>query len=646
TPRPERRRSLLIYGADRSGTTFTTKMFAEDPQLMTVYEPLWITTKWNKEDSSQIPNWTKNVLDLLRGILSCKFAETAAGVKFLAHTSRQWNGAYVKNPFQSQNFCPNWECKDLSSTPTYADTVCLTKYKHSVTKIGEPRTPNSLISSFLPKVFLENPDTDIRVIQLIRDPRASLRSRIRLGWMVDWTHWNFRKLVRKVCSNLVANIKFGRNLGKWQDRYLEVHYHDLAGKPLETTRAMYDFAGFEMSDSIADWVVRNTSPSKEELMKESKNKFSPTRNSTANIDKWKQDSPSTMKLIIIFLLFFLNFYSQFRGSFSDPPTGGEMNVKRNTPFRICKKFCFPCAVLLLFSSAVVLHNSHYGQSLFNYSKELIKPNRSLTQNKTALVTLLTNPNKPNSPEVVRAWADVNSASSEVQKSSRPKISTGSKPALEAQPIHRVQPAPSEIKTGLNQKPQSEARSTSDVHSVSSGVRPKKDQEDRSPSEVFLENPDTDIRVIQLIRDPRASFRSRIKLRWMVDWTHRNFRKLVRKVCSNLVANIKFGRNLGKWQDKYLEVHYHDLAGKPLETTRAMYNFAGFEMPDSIADWVVRNTSPSKEELMKESKNIFSPTRNSTANIDKWKRDSPVERIRIIEEYCQEALDLLGLKKMP
>ena len=291
TPRPERRRSLLIYGAGRSGTTFTTKMFAEDPQLMTVYEPLWIITKWNKEDSSQIPNWTKNVLDLLRGILSCKFAETAAGVKFLSHTSRNWNGANVKNPFQSQYFCPNWECEDLSSTPTYADTVCLTKYKHSVTKIGEPRTPNSLISSFLPKVFLENPDTDIRVIQLIRDPRASLRSRIKLGWMVDWTHWNFRKLVRKVCSNLVANIKFGRNLGKWQDKYLEVHYHDLAGKPLETTRAMYDFAGFEMPDSIADWVVRNTSPSKEELMKESKNIFSPTRNSTANIDKWKQDSP-------------------------------------------------------------------------------------------------------------------------------------------------------------------------------------------------------------------------------------------------------------------------------------------------------------------------------------------------------------------
>ncbi|XP_022805483.1 uncharacterized protein LOC111342655, partial [Stylophora pistillata] len=200
---PERHRSLLIYGADRLGTTFTTKMFAEDSQLMTVYEPLWITKKWNKEDISQIPNWTKNVLDLLRGILS-------------------------------------WE----------------------------PRTPNGLISSFLPKLFLENPDTDIRVIQLIRDPRASLRSRIKLKWMVDWKHSSFPNVVRKICSNLATNIKFGRNLGKWQDKYLEVHYHDLAGKPLETTRAMYEFAEFIMPDSVADWVVRNTSPTKEELMKE------------------------------------------------------------------------------------------------------------------------------------------------------------------------------------------------------------------------------------------------------------------------------------------------------------------------------------------------------------------------------------------
>ena len=291
TKQPERRRSLLIYGADRSGTTFTTKMFAEDPQLMTVYEPLWITSRWNREDSTQVPNWKRNVLDLLTAILGCKFAKSAAGVKFLSHTTRKWSGAYVKNPFKSLAFCPNAECIDLASNSSYADKVCLTRYNHSVTKIGEPRTPQHLISSFLPMIFTDNLDTDIRVIQLIRDPRASFTSRIKLGWMKDYRHSNFPNIVRTVCSNLVENIKFGRNLGQWQDKYLEVHYRDLAGKPLETTSAMYKFAGFEMPDSIRDWVIRNTSPSKEEIINGAKRKYSSVRNSTANIDKWQIESP-------------------------------------------------------------------------------------------------------------------------------------------------------------------------------------------------------------------------------------------------------------------------------------------------------------------------------------------------------------------
>ena len=287
----QRRRSLLIYGADRSGTTFTTKMFATDPQLMTVYEPLWVTKRWNKDDRSQIKNWKRNVLDLLKGILSCKFAESPAGIKFLSQTTKKWSGAYVNNAFQSFAFCPNGTCVDLARNPSYADKVCLTKYKHSVTKIGEPRTPDNLISSFLPMLFTENPDTDIRVIQLIRDPRASMNSRIKLGWMVDFHHSSFPYNVRRVCSNLAKNIRFGRNLSQWQDKYLEVHYRDLAGKPLETTQAMYKFAGFEMPQSIRDWVVRNTSPSKEELRKEKNYVFSSVRNSTENIDKWQKQSP-------------------------------------------------------------------------------------------------------------------------------------------------------------------------------------------------------------------------------------------------------------------------------------------------------------------------------------------------------------------
>ena len=289
---PERRRSLLIYGADRTGTTFTTLLFAQDPQIMTVYEPLWITSQWNKENETELKNWRRNVLAVLAGILSCKFADSEAGTRFLSHTATNWSSAFVQNPFNSPAFCINGTCKDLSSDPSYADNVCLTKYKHSVTKIAEPRTPDHLVSSFLPALFLENPETDIRVIQLVRDPRGSLTSRIKLRWMVtDHRSPKFARNVRKVCSRLAENIRLGRSLGKWQQRYLEVHYRDLAGKPIETTKLMYKFAGFKMPDGLLDWVVRKTSPSKEDLKKERRNRYSTVRNSTANIDKWRRTSP-------------------------------------------------------------------------------------------------------------------------------------------------------------------------------------------------------------------------------------------------------------------------------------------------------------------------------------------------------------------
>ena len=299
TKEPEnKRQSLLIYGADRSGTTFTTKMFAEDPQLFTVYEPLWITSLWSREHPTEVSQWKRNVLDVLRGILGCKFADSLAGTKFLSYTNGQWSGAFVKNPFKSAAFC-NGTFKDFSKNPGYVGEVCLSKFKHSVAKIGEPRVPDNLLSAVVPKLLEENPETDVRVIQLVRDPRGSFNSRIKLGWMVEYHHSDFPITVRYKCSKLAQNIKFGRNLpSKWRVKYLEVHYQDLAKHPIETANSMYEFAGFQMSPKILDWVRKNTSPSKEELLKEKKDVFSSVRNSSANADYWTQEAPINRTRII------------------------------------------------------------------------------------------------------------------------------------------------------------------------------------------------------------------------------------------------------------------------------------------------------------------------------------------------------------
>ena len=98
----DRRRSLLIFGADRSGTTFISRMFSEDPQVFMIYEPLWVTKRWRKNEPEK--DWSNSELQLVNGILSCNFPDFPKATLFLNHTSRNWAVAPFKNPFQTPNF--------------------------------------------------------------------------------------------------------------------------------------------------------------------------------------------------------------------------------------------------------------------------------------------------------------------------------------------------------------------------------------------------------------------------------------------------------------------------------------------------------------------------------------------------------------
>lgn len=240
-------------------------MFVVDLQLMMVYELLWIIKRWNKEDFLQIKNWKRNVFDFFKGILSCKFVESLVGIRFFLKMIKRWSGVYVNNVFQFFVFCFNGICIEFVSNFSYVDEVCLIKYKYSVIKIGELRILDNLILLFFLMFFIENLDMDIRVIQFVCDFRVSMYLRIKLGWMVDFYYLSFLNNVRKVCLNLVKNIRFGCNLGQWWVKYFEVYYRDFVGKFLEMIEVIYKFVGFEMLDSICEWVICNILLSKEEL---------------------------------------------------------------------------------------------------------------------------------------------------------------------------------------------------------------------------------------------------------------------------------------------------------------------------------------------------------------------------------------------
>ena len=242
TKKPEKRRSLLIFGCDRSGTTFLTHLFSEDPNIFAVYEPLWITRDWSEKD----------VRDVISALMSCHFIDKPTALKFLASTSKKWAPGLFKNPFQSPPICNKTNdertfCPNPATIPNVIEDVCTRHFKHSVTKVATVRLPERKLSNIFPQIIYDNPDTEIKLLHVVRDPRGSINSRINLGWIKDFQWSRFFSQPRATCQAITQNVKYGASLeGSLKQHYKMVRYKDIASSPVKTAQEIYKFAGFEM----------------------------------------------------------------------------------------------------------------------------------------------------------------------------------------------------------------------------------------------------------------------------------------------------------------------------------------------------------------------------------------------------------------
>lgn len=302
TTKAVKRRSLVIFGDDRSGTTFLTRMFYEDSSIFTVYEPLWVTSSWSKNEAGR--DRVKDVNEVIGALMSCQFVDNPIALKFLESTSKRWAPGLPSNPFRSPFICNKTgkeplSCPDSASLPNVIQDVCLRHFKHSVTKVAIVRVPDRKLSNIFPKIIHDQNDTEVRLIHVVRDPRGSVNSRINLRWINDYQSPGFFFLPRDTCEGILQNVKYGASLeGSLKERYKLVRYKDIALFPVKTALEIYKFAGFEMPESVIHWIVKSTQPSEELLAKEAKKAFSTIRNASANFEKWRKEAPIERTRII------------------------------------------------------------------------------------------------------------------------------------------------------------------------------------------------------------------------------------------------------------------------------------------------------------------------------------------------------------
>ncbi|XP_062245029.1 carbohydrate sulfotransferase 6 [Platichthys flesus] len=272
-PDPDKKVHVLLLSSWRSGSSFLGQVFSQHPSVFYLMEPSWHV--WSKLQQSGARTLRMAVRDLFHSVFQCDFSVMEAYLPEQCNVSSlfMWSHSRAlcsppacpltkRNEFSNQTQCfQTCGARGLQG----AQDAC-GSYSHVVLK--EVRFFE--LESLYP--LLQDPNLDLRIIHLVRDPRAVVRSReaSSAAFVRDNAIVLEQKnipaaevqyqVLQEICRSHVrinerATLKPPPFL---KGRYKMVRYEDVARNPLEEIQALYDFTGLDMTEQLEEWIYRVT----------------------------------------------------------------------------------------------------------------------------------------------------------------------------------------------------------------------------------------------------------------------------------------------------------------------------------------------------------------------------------------------------
>ena len=291
------RRNLIILSPGRGGSSFLGAMFDINPQIMFWFEPLYaVTSRLFKVgvpiQRHELINFRETSINLIDSFCKCDFSHISNTTlsDLSRHIFRNRSKALT-----SGYLCPTKTLGCLPFSDSLLKKAC-NSHKHTVIKILTHRVPNKTIQSFR-ELFQQQNGYDVRLIHLVRDPRAVIYSRMNsVKWIKSYQDSKFRSEVHRLCDPIEQSIRLGLfHPPSWlKDRFKVVRYEDLAANTVNITRELYRFAGFDWSRSVDKWISDHDRPPSN--YKE-KTAYSLYRNASNIIDKWKNAPEDLIRVV-------------------------------------------------------------------------------------------------------------------------------------------------------------------------------------------------------------------------------------------------------------------------------------------------------------------------------------------------------------
>ncbi|XP_003271264.1 carbohydrate sulfotransferase 3 [Nomascus leucogenys] len=309
------RRHVLLMATTRTGSSFVGEFFNQQGNIFYLFEPLWhIERTVSFEPGGANAAGSALVYrDVLKQLFLCDLyvlehfitplpEDHLTQFMFRRGSSRSLCEDPVCTPFVKKVFekyhCKNRRCGPLNVT--LAAEACRRK-EHMALKAVRIRQLEFL------QPLAEDPRLDLRVIQLVRDPRAVLASRMVAfaGKYKTWKKWlddegqdGLREeevqRLRGNCESIRLSAELGLRQPAWlRGRYMLVRYEDVARGPLQKAREMYHFAGIPLTPQVEDWIQKNT-----QAAHDGSGIYSTQKNSSEQFEKWRFSMPFKLAQVV------------------------------------------------------------------------------------------------------------------------------------------------------------------------------------------------------------------------------------------------------------------------------------------------------------------------------------------------------------
>ncbi|XP_074523913.1 carbohydrate sulfotransferase 6-like [Halichoeres trimaculatus] len=244
---------VLLLSSCRAGSSFMGQVFNQHPSVFYLYEPLWhVWTRLHKP-AHMLQGAMR---DPLRGLFQCDLSVMEA------YLPQHPNISALYMWLESRALCSPPACSFMSESPFLdrqqceetcnvqglqrAQSACST-YSHVVLKVVRIYDLETLYSLF------QDPNLNLRIIHLVRDPRAIFQSRVKIWGRADEEQ---HQAMQEICPSYVRIIERAVMSPPHflEGRYKLVRYEDVARNPLEEINSIFEFVGLRMTPELEDWI--------------------------------------------------------------------------------------------------------------------------------------------------------------------------------------------------------------------------------------------------------------------------------------------------------------------------------------------------------------------------------------------------------